>query len=216
MIKNQTLQSGAFAKKALVSLLSLCSAPALLAQTLVDPDYGVAELKYLQAEDGSDGAEVQQVIHQVEHTVLAGQDLFIPLGEFSYGELHKLEVSIAGGALHGAAELAFSSDVNGGELHVLTEKKQVAQGEFEVLYAAGQNGGVLIVLHCVNSSGAGSQVRVNCVSPRKSSWSFVTPTAAQVTALVPVAPVLQLKADGSVKMGKAQGDISMGAFSGSE
>ncbi len=68
----------------------------LSAQTILEPEIGEVEFAKIQATDGSDGSEAGHVLRTMRTVVPAGEEVWISLGHFEYGDFHRLIVSAHG------------------------------------------------------------------------------------------------------------------------
>ena len=90
-------------------LLSIAALNSLFAQQLLESNYGVAELQYLQAEDGSDGATVAKAVTELNATVPANSEAYIPLGFYRYGVEHRISISMEGSGANSSGSFSFSN-----------------------------------------------------------------------------------------------------------
>ncbi|WP_018970348.1 hypothetical protein [Rubritalea marina] len=178
---------------------SLLLSSALSAQTVVEPDYGVAELKYLQAEDGSDGVDVDKAIVQVEYMVPAGAEVLIPIGEFRVDTVHRIQVSSAGVGGDSSGELLLMYKPGKIEEGVVSEVKFSASHlHYNVMAADNDDGWLgLLALHAFNPMPVDVKISVSIISPMENSWYYTTPTQTEIARFEPIQPQL-LVAKGDV------------------
>lgn len=164
----------------------------LCAQQLLEPDHGIAELQYLQDENGADGAVVGKVVREIKAIVPGNSEVLIPLGEFKYGQMHKLVISTYGNSGNSSGELTFSQTYGNSRPYVLSEKKTTIQNRYKILYYKGMGAWIGMVLSYKNESGLDNPVVVTYDAPTEVSWYYSNPNQVAIDSLQPVQAKLHI------------------------
>ncbi|WP_377178241.1 hypothetical protein [Rubritalea tangerina] len=177
----------------LFSIAMLCSLSIMKAQTLIAPNHGIAELKYLQADDGSDGSVVRKTVRQVDAEVQAGQEVYIPLGIFAGGAVHEIHISCEGYHAHSTGRLMFVPVYGAVKPTVYLEQKHTYHSRFKVLsYAHGPWVGLVLQYYNAAPAPHTNPVRVQFETAFKNKWYFNTPSTEQLNSLVEIEPQLHI------------------------
>lgn len=165
-----------FVMKKFVLFASVCSlATSLLAQTIIEPEMGEVEYSKLQATDGTDGDLVsERVVRSFKAIVPANQEVWIPLGHFEWGELHKLIVAAKGNSSQSNAEVTFSSSWAGHGTAIRTLNQYSGQGRFRLywrpMYQTGFGTGISVFMKYKNVSSLNNTVRIEHQGLHYASW----------------------------------------------
>ncbi|MFC4991095.1 hypothetical protein [Rubritalea tangerina] len=175
----------------------LCSVSILKAQVLIEPDIGVAELKHLQAADGSDGDDVTQTVHQFKATIPGNTEAYIPLGLYRYGVDHDFSVSMSGANGNSSGSFCLLKHKNGPEVNF--EKKHSVQSRYKVMYfntwefaEVEAYRGIGIVLKVINTAGTDNVIDVRYEAPMNEHWHYHTPSSEILNNLSDIQPRLHI------------------------
>lgn len=211
----------------------------LSAQAIVEPNYGIAELKYLQNENGDDGDDVKASYRELNAEIPANSEVWIPLGVFKYGDFHRLQIEAEGEATVANGSVDFTSWYNAPSPVVFTSNQLSVDGRFQLLYfKSGES--IALLAKYKNTSASINEFRVTHFSPRATSWFYQTPSAEDLSAAQPLKAAVSIVAgdqdysdyelirgivvndtlnvkgntllEGNVSVTEAQGDISMGDY----
>ncbi len=166
----------------LTQLVSLCGVWTLVAssvysQTIIEPKQGEVEFAKLQATDGSDGdLVVERVVRNFQVGAPPNQEIWIPLGHFEWGELHKLTISAAGNSAQSNAEVTFSTAFGAapGATSIRTLNQYNAQGRFRLYWRSsrdtGFGKGIRVFMKYNNVNTGTNIIRVEHQGTRYESW----------------------------------------------